>query len=64
MMDDDDDDDGHGDSGVGGGMALYEGAKVGEAVEDVCISAGSGVEERKDGGDQAGFGNDVDDRSV
>jgi hypothetical protein len=59
-----DDDAGHGDSGAGGGMALYEEAKVGETVDDGCISAGSGVEGRKDGGDQTGFGDDDDDRSV
>jgi hypothetical protein len=61
-----DNDAGHGDSGAGGGMPLYEEAKVGEAVDDGCISAGSGVEGRKDRGGQAGFGDDDgdDDRSV
>lgn len=56
-----DDDTGHGDSGAGGGMALYEEVKAGEAVDDGCTSAGSGVEGRKDGGDQAGFGSDGED---
>jgi hypothetical protein len=42
-------------------MALYEEFKAGEVVDDGCTSAGSGVEGRKDRGDQAGFGNDGDD---
>jgi hypothetical protein len=47
-------------------MALYEEAKVGEAIDDGCKSAGFGVEGRKDRGGQAGVGDDDDDddRSV
>jgi hypothetical protein len=39
-------------------MALYEEANVGEAIDGGCISAGSGVEGRKDRGGQAGSGDD------
>lgn len=50
------DDPGHGDSNASGCIVFSEG----------CISAVSGVEEKKERGDQAGFGGDDDDggRSV
>jgi hypothetical protein len=41
-------------------MALYE-AKTGEAADDGFISAGSGVEGRKERGGQTGLGGDGDD---
>ena len=49
-------------------MVLCE-AKAGEAADDGCITAGSGVEGRKERGGQTGFGGDGDgdsddDRSV
>jgi hypothetical protein len=42
---------GHGESGMGGGIVLYDEVNVGDVVEDGWISAGSGVG-RKDRGDQ------------
>jgi len=42
-------------------MALSKETELGEAVDNGCVPAGSGVEGMSDHGDQAGFGeNDGD----